>query len=164
MNNIDLDKRRDEIIEEIKRVFSVKPRPKELVHKHFRKNWEGQHLIELFEGKSWTDFIDNYSFVYKFSNIDSIGVMTEKAYTYFLPAFLIQTTLQPNDEVSQNTFIEIKSLASKFDVDQIQALIVYFTHQEQYWRVESFDTTFVQKIDDILLRLLFLLDEKKPKS
>jgi hypothetical protein len=164
MSKLDLDKQRDAVIEEIKRVFPVKPRPKEIVEKQFRENWEGKQLIELLEDKSWTDLVDDYSFVYTFGDIDDIQVMTEKTYTYFLPAFLVQTMMLPNDEASTNAFVEIMSIAPKIDVDQLQALVSYFTYQEQYWREESFDMFFVQKIEDILLRLLFLLDEKKPKS
>jgi len=164
MSDVDLDKQREEIIEEIKRVFPVKPRPKELVHKHFRKNWEGKFVIDKLEGKSWTDLIDDSSFAYSFNDIDFTSVINKKAFIYYLPAFLVFTVLRPWDIVSQSAFIKIKEILPELGVDKLQVLISYFTYQGEYSRNAGLRHSFAENYDDLLLHLLFALDEKKPKS
>jgi hypothetical protein len=161
MDKVDLDKRRDEIIEEIKRVFPVKPCPRDLINKRFCRDYEGEKISALFEGKTWFELVNHSNIVYMMSEGDYRGVLTDKSYIDYLPAFLITTLTNRSVVVLRSAFVQIKNIAARLNIDQLQTLVTYCTYQSDYERDEDLRYNFAEEYDDLMLHLLFALDEKK---
>jgi hypothetical protein len=161
MNNIDLDKQREAVIEEIKKAFPLKARPKGLVEDYYRTAYEGKQLLEFFKIGNWIKAIDHPDIAYILGDVDFRLAMTEKAFAYYLPAFLITTLNEPYKLAISTAHVQIGRIAPELDVDKLQALIAYFTYQEQFWRGEQFNEYLLESAEDMLLKLLILLDQKK---
>src|SRR5690349_4775435 len=95
----ELAQRQDAIIERIKQVF-----PKNLATKgkkrlkitQGRSDYSSRKLIEIFEGKQWEDMIAYQGIVYYLSDVDYMRAISDKAYRYFLPTFLVATLKEPS--------------------------------------------------------------------
>jgi hypothetical protein len=162
MNDVELDKQREEIIEEIKRAFPVKAPPKGLVKD--RREYHSKSLLELFEGKTWVELINHPDLAYMMSDVDYIRAIKERTFIFYLPAFLITTLNDPHRTVYTNGFIEIWRIASELSIDKLQAVITCFTYQEKFWRNKDSDDREAKLFEDLALSLLVSLDKKKSKS
>lgn len=163
MDELDLDQQRDAIIEEIKRVFPVDKPPKALVKD--RNVYEGKGLLALFDGKTWIEVVNHPDLIYTMSEIEYLWAMKERTFIYYLPAFLVTTLNDQSWTMSSNPFSQIMEFAPEFGSDKLQAIISYCIYQEQYWRSQQFKGNYEAKLfESWALKLLFLLDEKKPKS
>lgn len=162
MSDVELDKQRDAVIEEIKQAFPVKVPPKAIVKD--RSEYHNKVFLELFEGKSWTDLINHPDIVYVMSDVDFVRSIKESTFTYYLPAFLISSLNEPDRSIWSYGLTEIWKMASKFNSDKLQALISYFTYQEKFYRSRHRNDYQIKLFEDLALSFMVLLDEKKPKA
>jgi hypothetical protein len=164
-----LDEQRQVLIERIKQVFPKKPRGRgKKVRKLVRgkERVAGERLKETFEGKSWEEAVSNPSVVYNLSDVDHLWEITDEAYLYYLPAFLVATLNRPERLVFYSfPFFKIGNLFSKFSLEQLDVLIRYFEFLVQFWQqYEIYDIHFVEAAEDIQLRLMVYRDDIASKG
>jgi len=162
----DLEIQRKELIEHIRRVFPKKPRGK---GKKGLKLVRGNHpvesvrLRETFEGKSWEEAVSNPSVVYNLSDVDHLWEITDEAYRYYLPAFLVGTLLYPDHWVFYSLpFEKMSQMLSQFSADQLDVLIAFFDFHARELAKETLvfgKDPFLEAIEDMQLRLMLRRDE-----
>jgi len=164
----DLDSQRQTLIERIKQVFPEKPS----VHgkgglkllEDYVAPYDYQHLRETLEGKLWEEIISEPSIIYTLSEIDYIRDMTDEAYMYYLPAFLVATLNNPLKWAMYSMVIEtIYDLRAKFTPEQIDVLIAFFDFharlQRSYPQYPNVGNDFLEAIEDIQLKLMLWRDK-----
>ncbi|MEO8606854.1 MAG: hypothetical protein ABI690_03185 [Chloroflexota bacterium] len=162
MNEQDeLAQKRDAIIGRIKQVFPKKPvtkGKKGVKITQGRSDYSSRKLIEMFEGKQWEDMVAYPGIVYYLSDIDYLRAITDKAYRYFQPAFLVATLKEPSAWIyTSNPLEKIYSFGSQFNLDELDAMIAYFEYQIEYR--ELFGGGLTYEFENMLLHLLFRRDE-----
>jgi hypothetical protein len=127
---------RDAVIERIKQAFPKNPPAKGkkgVKVTQGRSDYASRKLIEAFEGKQWEDMLAYPSLVYEMSDIDFTRVMTDKAYRYYLPAFLIVTLNDPSTWIfTSGPFEKLYKFSSRFNSQELESLISYFKYQIEY--------------------------------
>jgi hypothetical protein len=155
----DLDQKRDAIIKQIKQVFPKNPPGKGKLRITKSSAHESSDLKEMLEGKRWEDVIGHRSIIYRFSDADYLFAISDEAYQYFLPAYLVATMYLQSDLYSL-AYEKIKHLLSKFKLEQIEILIAYFEFQAKVFHDEgSTNEDRFKTIDDMVLRLMLRRDE-----
>ena len=125
----DVDIKNKALIEQIKQAFAENLlkkgyRPLHLVKE--RSSVPSQRLKETLEGKSWEEAAMDIHIVYNLSDIDHLRDITDEAYLYYLPAFLIGTLLYPDRWIYYSFPLEkISDLLSHFSSKQLDALIAF---------------------------------------
>lgn len=157
----DLAQKWDAIIERIKQVFPRNPPvkgKKGMKITEGRSDYSSRKLIEIFKGKQWEDMITYPGIVYYLSDIDYTRAIDDKAYRYFLPAFLVATLKEPSAWVySSNPLEKIHSFVTQFNLDELDTLIAYFEYQIKYRELFAGGSTY--EYENILLYILFRRDE-----
>ena len=152
------------IIEQIKRVFPKNPRTKGKLRITKTSSYESSDLKEMLEGKKWEDVIGDRSIIYRFSDADYLFAISDEAYQYFLPAYLVATMYLQSDLYSL-AYERIRHLLVKFTLDQIEVLITYFKFQAKVFRDEgSSNEDRFEVMDDMVLRLMLRRDELAKKG
>jgi hypothetical protein len=123
----------------------------------------GQHTIGIKTRNltSGARFLYSYLSDEALSDIDHLLEITDKAYLYYLPAFLIATLNRPSGLVFYSfPFAKISGLRSRFSPEQLEVLIDYFELIINLWQYPEFnDPHFVASAEDAQLRLMIWRDE-----
>ena len=155
----DLAQKRDAIIERIKQAFPKSPRTKGKLRITKNSSSASRDLKEMLEGKKWEEVMGHRSIVYRLSDADYLFAITDEAYHYFLPAYLVDNLYNQSDSYTL-AYERIRHLLSKFTLEQIEILIAYFEFQVQAFRNERYtNKDHFEAIDDMLLRLMLRRDE-----
>ena len=151
------------IIERIKQVFPKNPRVK---GKKWTKITNGldqlaeERLQDMLQGKRWEDVIGHQSIGYNMTEIDHLFEITDEAYRYYLPAFLVASLLNPGIWFSYQLAIEkMWKISSRFTFEQLETFIAYLEFQAQFLRIHSRDRDAIEVIEDMMLRLMIRRDE-----
>jgi hypothetical protein len=161
----DLTQKRAAIIEQIKRVFPKNPPGKGnkgIKVTSRRSEYEQKALLELFDGKKWEEMASYPGIIYTLSGIDYVGFMDNKAYLYYLPAFLVSALNEPFSWENVNPPLEkIYWLMPKFSLDQVNTLITFFEYQIAIRQNDEMDYFwgFIPKFETMILHLMFRRDE-----
>lgn len=139
MSSDELDKLREEVIEKIKRAFPKhwQPKGKQKLIRAWSGGYEADRLRELLEDKNWQDVVGT-DIVYYLSDPDYYVVLTDRAYAYYLPAFLVATLNEP-DRWDSYTYVldKIVQIAQKSSAAKVEALIAWLEFQKQYHHIED---------------------------
>jgi hypothetical protein len=162
----DLEQQRQELIERIKQVFPKNP-PGKGSNKQFkivqgRREYEEKKLTEVFEGKRWEEMVSYPGIEYYLSELDFVNVISDKAFLYYLPAFLTTTLNDPQKfpwVYSSWLCEKLYNVVSKFSSDELDIVISYFEFQTNYCYKHDPDNPFLQSVENLLLHLLFKRDE-----
>lgn len=157
----ELAQKRDAIIERIKQVFPRNPPSKGKKGVNItkgRSDYEERTLIEAFEGKRWEEMLSYPGLVYQMSDVDFTRVMNDKAYRYFLPAFLIATLNDSSRWIYiDHPILKIYEFLRKCSLKELDVLIAYFDYQVEYRRVHGM--RYQESLENMLLQLMFRRDE-----
>jgi hypothetical protein len=165
MNDIDLDKQRDEVIEKIKLAFPTSIFTGKLYNNDLSYTYENERLTEMLSGKNWLEVVSNQKVFYYLSDVDFLRAITGDAYHYYLPALLTASLIEPDRLFySQSTYQQISEIATSLTVKQVKAIIGYLECQEKYHiRVMGVSSMLpdaeLEAIQGTYLRLLNLLYE-----
>jgi hypothetical protein len=171
MNDIDLDKQRDAVIEKIKKAFPSQRHTKgkaKLTHGGYP--YESEILKKVIEGKSWQEIIQQPHIVYYLSEIDFMAAFSKRAYDYYFPAFLIASVNEPNAWVYYSFVLEYMGrLAEHSKVERLEALVAWLEFQLEYlWialtrlGLESLpEDKEVSLIKETLQKIHQLIDQKR---
>jgi hypothetical protein len=90
--------------------------------------------------------------------------MTNEAYIYCLPAFLVATLINPEKWAMYSMVCEkIYEMRSQFTLEQLDVLIAFFDFhvqlQRSYPQIPGLDNDFLEAIEDMQLRLMLRRDE-----
>ncbi len=169
MDKTDLDKRREEIIEEIKRAFPVTPFVGKLTMHDVSYTYENDRLMEWLSGKTWPEIVSHPKVFYYLSDVDFLRAISGDAYHYYLPALLIASLLD-SDRLFYHfgTYEQISEIATSLTVRQLKAIIGYLEYQDQLLNMEenmilrNFDLEAIMQ--KTYLRLLDLLYEQGSRA
>jgi hypothetical protein len=124
MTNEELDKLREDVIEKIKRAFPKHWQPKgksKLTRDGY--SLEARPLKEALEGKTWQNVIGNPHTIDYLSEVDFMDALTDRAYAYYLPAFLVATVNEPDRWIFYSFVLEeIVQIAQKSSAAKVEAL------------------------------------------
>jgi hypothetical protein len=154
----ELEQRRQEIIERIKQVFPKNP-PENLTLRNRYDLAAGERLREMLDGKLWEEVIYHKSVIYNFTEVDHLWELTDEAYCYYLPAFLVAALNAPEKWVFYSFEIMLQNL-SYFSQEQIATLIAHLEYFVQFAKQDSLpDYSFIEAIEDTLPHLTLRRDE-----
>ena len=149
------------IIEQIKRAFPNKNKEKLRIARSIDP-WPfyKQRLEEIFEGKYWEEVISYPNIIYCLSDVDYLREISDKAYFYYLPAFLVATLLQHQWTFYSYSLEKIQSFLPKFSLEQIDVLISYLEYWVAFERSQGiYVEDFVEALEDTQLRFMLRRDE-----
>ncbi len=127
MDQADLDKQREVVTAKIEKAF-----PKERQTKGKAKltrggyPYESRILKEALEGKSWQEVVNHAQIVYYLSEVDFMAALSERAYDYYFPAFLITSLNEPKAWVYYSFVLDyIERLGERSTVLRLEALAAW---------------------------------------
>src|SRR5258708_1959172 len=152
MNKTDLDKQRQEIIEEIKRVFPVTAPFSGVLTNADSHRAAVDRLMPMFDGKNWLEVASHRSAVYNLSEVDHLRAITDEAYTYYLPALLLAMLKTEQTDILTMELVRerIQKTSPMLSLDQLQVLIacVDYEKSERQFFCDVFETDATFYLDD----------------
>jgi hypothetical protein len=166
-----LDELREDAIEKIRQSFPQNRRVKR-VSKPSADPFYKKRINEYFDRQSWDNLVDDDHVVYNMSDVDYVWAISDKAYLYYLPAFLITSLHQSAYFIFAGIVIKrIGELLPKFTKPQLEALssfLEFFAQYERNWNEtrqhkpqKVARDPILKNVENLQLSLMIRLDEVK---